>query len=189
MFIRCKATSNRPTNLMFCTQCGTANRDDARFCSQCGHSLAGDTPTSIQKSADSGAPLNALWNPAAAANWSLIFTPAFGSYLQMLNWQTLAERERAATARVWFYVSLAMLGVYVAIRLLTGDRSYASAQPLLVLYLFVWYFAGGRSQAKYVKERFGSVYPRKGWGKPILLGVAALIGYALIGGIVVALFT
>jgi predicted nucleic acid-binding Zn ribbon protein len=174
---------------VFCTQCGTANRDDARFCSKCGRSLTDDGPLIAQKSAESGSPSNALWNPAAAANWSLIFTPAFGSYLQMLNWQTLGERERAVTARIWFYVSLAMLGVYVAIRLLTGERSYASAQPLLVLYLFVWYFASGRSQAKYVKERFGSAYPKKGWGKPILLGIAALVGYVLIGGIVVVLLT
>lgn len=174
---------------MFCTQCGAANSADARFCSKCGRSLAGDISGTTQKSAEASASSDALWNPAVAANWSLIFTPAFGGYLQMLNWRTLGERERAASARVWFYVSLAMLGVYVAIRLLTGDRSYASTQPLLLLYLFVWYFADGRSQAKYVKEKFGSTYPRKGWGRPILLGIAALIGYALISGIVVVLLT
>lgn len=174
---------------VFCTQCGAANPDDARFCSKCGRTLSGEIPATAQKSAEFVAPSNALWNPAAAANWSLIFTPAFGSYLQMLNWRTLGERERAATARVWFYVSLAMLGLYVAIRLLTGDRSYASVQPLLFLYLFVWYFAVGRSQAKYVKERFGSTYPRKGWAKPIMRGIAVLIGYALIGSIVVVAFT
>lgn len=174
---------------MFCTQCGSENREDARFCKKCGRALADDALRTTPKSAESDVTTHAIWNPSAAAAWSLIFTPAFGSYLQMLNWQTLGERERAATARTWFYVSLAMLGVYVVIRLITGDRSYASAQPLLLLYLFVWYFAGGRSQEKYVKERFGSTYPKKAWGKTILMGIAAVFGYALIASIVVAALT
>lgn len=33
----------------------------------------------------------ALWNPNAAANWSLLFTPLFGAYLHMLNWRSLGE--------------------------------------------------------------------------------------------------
>jgi len=172
---------------MFCTQCGSENRDDARFCRKCGRSLADDGAPAVPISAESDPTRYALWNPTAAANWSLIFTPAFGSYLQMLNWQTPGEKERAATARTWFYVSLGMLGVYVLIRLITGNRSYAAAQPLLLVYLFVWYFASGRSQAKYVKERFGSTYAKNGWGKAILLGIAALIGYALIAGVVLVL--
>lgn len=27
-----------------------------------------------------------LWNPNAAANWCLLFTPSFGSWLHMKNW-------------------------------------------------------------------------------------------------------
>ena len=31
----------------------------------------------------------ALWNPNAAASWSLLFSPAFGAFLHMKNWQAL----------------------------------------------------------------------------------------------------
>jgi hypothetical protein len=108
----------------------------------------------------------AIWNPNATANWSLIFTPAFGSYLQLLNWRALGEPEKAASSQNWFYVSLGMLVVYV----LTGFRPIG-------LFLFVWYFSAGRAQGKYVKEKFGSSYARKPWGKALLIGLAAIIGY------------
>ena len=31
----------------------------------------------------------ALWNPVAAAVWSIVLTPAFGAYLHAKNWETL----------------------------------------------------------------------------------------------------
>jgi hypothetical protein len=41
----------------------------------------------------------ALWNPNAAANWSLLFSPMFGAWLHMKNWAALGEPERAAARR------------------------------------------------------------------------------------------
>ena len=171
---------------MFCNQCGSENRDNAQFCRKCGKSLADDAPGATLKSADSEKSTQALWNPSAAVNWSLIFTPAFGSYLQMINWKALGEPQKAATARTWFYISLGMLILYVAINVAAHDSSQRSAQPLVLLYLIVWYFAGGRLQAKYVKERFGSIYPKNRWGKTILIGFAWFFAYALTAGIVVS---
>ena len=48
------------------------------------------------------------------------------------------------------------------------------------LYLIIWYFSAGRSQAKYIKENVGKVYPRRGWGKPLLIAAAAFIGYLFV---------
>ena len=172
---------------MFCTQCGLENSDNAHFCQNCGHSLT-EVVLQVPSNSSTSIPANnAIWNPNATANWSLILTPAFGSYLQMLNWLALGEAKKAATARMWFYISLGMLLVYILRRLIVADHSFEPARPLMFVYLFVWYFANGRTQAKYVKEIFGSSYLKKSWGKALLLGVVALIGYALIGSIIVTI--
>ena len=55
-----------------------------------------------------------LWNPNAAANWSLLFSPIFGTWLHMLNWRALGEAERAESAKTWLMVStLLQVGVSV----------------------------------------------------------------------------
>lgn len=41
----------------------------------------------------------------------------------------------------------------------------------------MWYFAAGRAQVKYVKERFGKSYPRRRWRKPLVIAVGVLVGY------------
>jgi hypothetical protein len=35
-----------------------------------------------------------------------------------------------------------------------------------------------------VRNEYGAEYPRRGWGRPLLIGVAAWIGYALIAGVI-----
>ena len=37
----------------------------------------------------------ALWNPDAAACWSMLFTPLFGTILVIRNWEALGEPKRA----------------------------------------------------------------------------------------------
>ena len=130
----------------------------------------------------------AIWNPNAAANWSLLFSPAFGSYLHMLNWRALGESDKAATAKVWFYASLALLIAYPVIGVLGGDTKEVNGltRALGLGFLLTWYFTEGRAQAKYVKDKWGYAYDRKPWLKPLLWGVAAIAGYfvaaALLGG-------
>lgn len=169
---------------MFCSQCGTENQGEARFCQKCGNSLSGNTaqPNAVAQAA--------IWNPNAAANWSLIFTPAFGAYLQMLNWRTLGESEKAAESKNWFYAGLGLLAVYVLMGIFMGGSKAADgmARGLGFLFLLVWYFSAGRAQSKYVKEKFGAGYACKPWGKALLLGVASVIAYfaaALVVGFVV----
>ena len=52
-----------------------------------------------------------IWNPNAAASWSLPFSPVFGAYLHMLNWRSLGEEAKAATARTWLIAGLTLLPI------------------------------------------------------------------------------
>ena len=166
---------------MFCQKCGESLQENAQFCSKCGIPTPKSTKTAdlppTQEASNSEE--NEIWNPNAASNWSLIFTPAFGSYLHALNWRALGEQGRANSAMGWFYFSLAMLVVYIFMGMFIADEKAAdgAARGLGFLYLIIWYFSAGRSQAKYVKEKFGKDYPRRGWSKPLLIGVAGIVGY------------
>lgn len=122
----------------------------------------------------------AIWNPNAAANWSLLFSPAFGAYLNMLNWRALGETERAASSRAWFYTSLGFLGFYVLIALVVGNAvSDGISRLVSLVFLLSWYFASGRPQARYVKERYGKDYVRKSWGKPLAYAVGGFMVFLL----------
>ena len=170
---------------MFCEQCGASLQPDAKFCAKCGASVSNSAmSSSIPQVATTEN--GAIWNPNAASNWSLVFTPAFGSYLHALNWRTLGDPDKAKSAMGWFYFSLAMLFVYILIGLFIADEkaSNDAMRALLVLYLIIWYFSAGRPHAKYVKKKFGSNYPRRSWSKPLLIGVAASLGYFVIVSLV-----
>ncbi len=172
---------------MFCSKCGAENQAEASYCHKCGASLSiVEVQQSNPISAAASSQSDAIWNPNATANWSLIFTPAFGSYLQMLNWKTLGQPDKAASSQNWFYASLAILAVYVLMGIFMSDSKAAdgAARGLGFLYLLVWYFSVGRSQGKFVKEKFGSNYPKKPWGKALLIGIAAIIGYFIFAVVV-----
>jgi hypothetical protein len=170
--------------MMFCQNCGERVQENAQSCSRCGtprHKPAGIAAVSSTGKVPNNEG-NAIWNPNAASNWSVIFTPAFGSYLHALNWRTLGEQDRASSSMNWFYLSLVMFVVYLCIAMFVADEKAAehAARGLSVLYLTIWYISAGRSQAKYVRARFGKDYPRRGWGKPLVIGVAAIIGYFIV---------
>ncbi len=147
---------------MFCSQCGQANSNDAKFCSNCGNKLENqNTQFSQQVQKESLSPRQQqmeLWNPNAAANWSLLFSPAFGAYLHMKNWEALGDNDKAKSSKTWFISSIILsilgLGFFV---------------------LVAWYFSIGKKQAKYVKEKFGDRYTRKSWGAPLLIGFSVFI--------------
>lgn len=147
---------------MFCNQCGQQNVDSARFCSNCGNKLENQNTQFSQKiQKESLSPRQQqmeLWNPNAAANWSLLFSPAFGAYLHMKNWEALGDNDKAKSSKTWFISSIILsilgLGFFV---------------------LVAWYFSIGKKQAKYVKEKFGDRYTRKSWGAPLLIGFSVFI--------------
>jgi len=119
-------------------------------------------------------PAPALWNPDAAASWCLLFSPVFGTWLHMRNWEALGEPERARKARRWFIAAVTL----IVAAFLAPDGGRLRDLPIrLVLFLFLilWYFVAAKPQVAYVKANFGSEYPRKGWGLPILTAIGLML--------------
>jgi len=120
-----------------------------------------------------------LWNPVAAARWSILFSPAFGAILHMLNWRALGEPARARGSRNWAIAVLATLvaGIFI------GLQSDRASRALSLGTLLAWYFISGRTQSVYVRERYGKQYVRRGWSKPLLTGLAVYVALILIIGL------
>ncbi len=118
----------------------------------------------------------ALWNPNAAACWSLLFSPAFGAFLHARNAESLGRPEEAKANRVWFYLSLAYLGVVLI-------SIFIPTIPDLVfrgtgIGIFIgWYVGLGKNQIRYVKDTWQDRYQRKSWMKPLVVACACLVGF------------
>jgi hypothetical protein len=165
---------------MFCSQCGVENLSTATHCRNCGIDLAANAAPAAA-GAEPKAERLAIWNPNATVNWSLIFTPAFGAYLQMLNWRALGESGKATWSRIWFYASLGMLALYVYMAAFADDplAEDKMARGLGFSFLLVWYFSFGKTQSLYVKKKLGKRYAKKSWGRPLLVGVGGVMGFYL----------
>ena len=105
-----------------------------------------------------------LWNPGAAASWSLLFTPVFGAYLHMRNWEELGEPEKAKSSKTWFYISIPL-------------SIFLLGLPCLL----AWYFISGKEQMAYVKEKYGDNYNKKSWGAPIMAGIGIFMILQVLG--------
>jgi hypothetical protein len=129
-----------------------------------------------------------LWNPNAAANWSLLFSPAFGAYLHMKNWQALGQANKATSAKVWFVLSVVVLGgLSCASEMAPYSKQLAgSVRVVGFLLLLSWYFGSARGQAAYVKTHFGNTYPRRGWFKALAVAVLALFAFIVVVTLLVA---
>jgi hypothetical protein len=123
-----------------------------------------------------------LWNPNAAANWSLLFSPAFGAFLHMRNWQALGQPSRATSAKIWFVLSLVTIGGLSCASVVVPDSKQLAGSVRLVgfLLLLAWYFGSARSQASYVKTHFGNTYARRGWLKPLAVAVLVLFTFIVV---------
>jgi hypothetical protein len=123
-----------------------------------------------------------LWNPNAAANWSLIFSPAFGAFLHARNAEALGRTREAKANQKWFYATL----IFYALLIFT---SYIPAIPesstrfIALIMLLVWYFRLGAKQIKYVKATCPDGYQRKPWTKPLVIAIAAIIAFISVGTI------
>jgi hypothetical protein len=128
----------------------------------------------------------ALWNPNAAANWSLLFTPVFGAYLQALNWRALGEHKRASGSLKWVYVGGGLLAFYLLLSIFAHDDRAARGIAHLVSFgfLLAWYFSSGKAQARYVKETYGTSYPRRPLGKPLLIAVACFVAFVVVATLI-----
>ena len=114
-----------------------------------------------------------LWNPDAAACWSWLLSPAFGTYLHAKNAEALGRTDEKRANMKWFYgslfiLALSLVGILVpSISQLSSDsREWRSA---MVILLFAWYFLVARKQASFVKQAYGKSYPRRPLGKALLI--------------------
>lgn len=128
------------------------------------------------------APAPALWNPNAAANWSLLLTPAFGAFLHMKNWAALGEPQKADASRKWFVAVLAfyLVMAIVAAVLPESREMNVVSRGFGIGLLAAWYFSSAREQMQHVLGRYGKAYPRRGWGVALLLGLAGIVAYVVV---------
>lgn len=160
---------------MLSHQCGNQNQPGESSCDKCESALSVPPQQSPPCSTEQSVP--ALWNPNSAALWSLVFSAAFGAYLQMLNWRALGETEKASSARNWFFL---LLGLAVVLSILDIACAIQTPAHVGVLLLVAWWYASGRIQHTYVKQKFGKTFPRKPWGKPLAIGVASVTAYVVV---------
>lgn len=122
----------------------------------------------------------ALWNPGAAAGWSLLFSPVFGALVHMKNWEALGKPEEAARSKNWAIGS----GVVLVVAILSGIvMPESKALDMLGRFggfalLIAWYAANGKDQIAFVAYGYGKDYERRAWGMPLLyalLGIVALV--------------
>ncbi|MBH5328065.1 hypothetical protein H9Q10_00035 [Eikenella sp. S3360] len=117
-----------------------------------------------------------LWNPNAAACWSLLFSPVFGAALHMLNARAMGDQELEKLNKVFMWGMVAVILLSVPIALIFNLNTNFVGLALLG----AWYGGVGRKQVALVKDELGNDYPRKPWGKAIGLGcvgILALLAY------------
>lgn len=113
-----------------------------------------------------------LWNPTSTILWSLLFSPAFGAYLQMKNWQALNNKSEANASKLWFYLSLTLT--------LLSSLIPSSYFPLFYNLLFsttyftLWIYSHAAHQRAYVHYHLGTRYPRKPWTTVLTLSSLSL---------------
>ena len=135
----------------------------------------------------------ALWNPNAAAAWSLLFTPVFGAVLHMRNARTMGDK-RLRKLNKWFLIgfvlSMPLAEIAIICYSLLFDRNAVFFILLMFLIVFfVWYIAAGCRQADLLKEQYGPNYPRKPWFKVLLLGVLGnIVVHTVVYGLAFGLF-
>jgi len=121
-------------------------------------------------------PYPCLWNPRAAAGWSLLFSPTFGAILHAMNWTAMGDAARARVARNWAIGSvLANIAVGVASVFTPDGGAFDLFSRFFgLLLLLTWYARSGRAQVDEVAKRFGVDYPRRGWAAPIAIAIAVI---------------
>lgn len=143
----------------------------------------------VEIDTDSPPPPLSLWNPSVAAIWSLLLTPAFGAYIQALNWQTLGREDKVRTSMVWVYLSLAIVALMPLFYFLYGKDPQVEAlnKALNVGYLLVWYFLHAQEQIKFIVVEFEGEYKKKPWGTALCYGLGTLFIFILFATLVLGL--
>ncbi|MBR6026456.1 MAG: hypothetical protein IK065_02530 [Neisseriaceae bacterium] len=117
-----------------------------------------------QSSFESSMDAPPLFNPAWSSSFAVLFGLPVACFLHATNWKSLGDDSMARNN--WIFAGiyiLGALGLVIALPLLLW--------LFLIIMLFVWYFAIGKKQQKFVKENFGKDYPRRN------MWLAALAGF------------
>jgi hypothetical protein len=119
-------------------------------------------------------PSPAIWNPNAAANWSLLLTPIFGAILHMKNWEAMGRPERATASMRWAIgVAVAYLALIACDLLLPAAMASQVPQRLVGFGLLIaWYFVMAKDQMDFVAYTYGKDFVRRGWATPMLCAAA-----------------
>ena len=100
----------------------------------------------------------------------------------MKNWQALGEPGKASSAKAWAVISVVLILGFSALGALMPESKPLASLPqsLGFIILISWYLGSARAQARYVKERFGDVYPHRGWTRPLLMALLAVLVFFLV---------
>lgn len=122
-----------------------------------------------------------LWNPSAAFYWSLLFSPIFGAWLHMKNWQALGNAEKARASRNWIIGTIVAMAAFIAVAIMLPENKLLDriGNVIGLVLVFAWHSALGKEQRTYVKEHFGKNYERRGWLAPILTAVGCFILFVI----------
>lgn len=114
-----------------------------------------------------------IWNPNAAVNWSILFTPVFGAWLHAKNWHALGDEDQAAKSMYWVYGGFVFLFVCL---FLPDSVGYLPG----LIFLVAWYLLSARKQTAYVKERLSGQYERKPWKTPLKYAAIGLVSFLVL---------
>lgn len=109
-----------------------------------------------------------LWNPTAAANWSIVFSPIFGAWIHAKNWRELGKEDEAKKSMTFVYSYILL---YVLMLILPIPD--ALTRIIGIAAIAIWYFSHAKTQIKHVEN--GISYEKKSWTLALLSGIAGMI--------------
>ncbi|MDO4896399.1 MAG: hypothetical protein Q3971_03455 [Moraxella sp.] len=108
-----------------------------------------------------------LYNPNAAALWSLLFMP-FGAWIHAKNWEAVGEYD---LAKQNYWVAVGSVAFFLINTLFDMTMGIAFPMAINVGLLVGWYVALGKKQITAFKEELGTDYEKKSLFTPVLVGV------------------
>jgi hypothetical protein len=153
-----------------CDKCGSENLETALSCIKCGNSILG--ASTVEKSKPDS---TTLWSPDKAALFSwFLFTPIFGAIIHAINWKKLGENKKAKYSWFWAIGILLIFnitGAFAEAKHYSSDDIYKLTALMHIPITLLWYFTFGRSQSKYVMNKFKNGYTKNSWLVPFCISI------------------
>lgn len=115
-----------------------------------------------------------IWSPDTAAFWSFVFTPIFGSVMNVLDASRLGNK-RLFTLAVFWLITNTVITNYVLWHMALGSNDferYLDQSTVLVPVCVVWYLFGVRPQSQFLITTFGVNYRRKSINFALMVGAS-----------------